>query len=162
MRNIWCLVVGLIATPAAAQQAVTFAWDAAPIDATHDAATGYRMEVGTSPGATGATNDVGSALTGRITFTQDGTYYVRVRAYNTAGVSEGTTNEVSVAIDLPDPTDPCLADPLVVTVTQWPQGRRQLAYTSNRPVTVTGVTMKKNETSYRFTDQYGCTVTVTK
>lgn len=62
------------------------------------------------------------------------------------------------------PTDPCVAAPLILSVTQWPtsttSGSKTFRYTTNQPRT--GFNMNLDGTQVVFKDGRGCTVTINK
>jgi hypothetical protein len=162
MRAI--VLVLIMATPAAAQESVTFAWEAGA------GATGYYMEVGAAPGATFNTVDVGGQLGTRVDFAAPGTFYVRVRSYNSLGMSTATSNELAVSIAAPPPppppppTDPCATTPLAVVVSTWPTKKAAAIYTASQPIADVTWLTRRNQQVYgaAFTDIRGCSATVLK
>jgi hypothetical protein len=137
MQRLMCAALFVLvgfATPVAAQ-GVGLAWDPGA------GAEGYQVQVGSASGATDAEYQVGPTLEATLDL-QPGTYYIRVRSYNLNGFSVDTSNEVVAVVATPpppppppDPVDPCVADPLRVTVTQWPNKSKALRYTASHPVT---------------------------
>ena len=153
----WVCVL-LTASSASAQATYTFAWDP-PLGG--DPVVGYYLQVGAASGVTDRLVDAGAATT--VTSTFIATSYVRVVAYNEAGIGP-PSNEVIITVEPPPPTDPCVADPLTVTVTQWPANKRsQPLYSSNYPATYRFTSVHGNTVNaITFTDARLCAVTVTR
>lgn len=148
----------LSAVTAFSQTAYNFAWDA-PVDASP---MSYRLQYGSASGNPTTSQDVGLRLDGSLTL-DPGTWYVSVVAVYDTSVS-APSNEVQVTVPQP-PVDPCVADPLTVTVMRWPtnNGGKNLVYTASQPIaTIVYTTSKNKVTAMRFTDTRGCTVTVTQ
>lgn len=102
-RALTILGLILISAPALAQQSLTFAWDASPVDPLYPATAGYSIELGPAPGATAQRYDVGPALTTTLTL-DPGTIYVRVWAYAASGAQSPTSsNELRVVVGGPAP-----------------------------------------------------------
>ena len=153
------VVLGL-AAPAWAQQAVTFQWDAGA------GADGYLLQWGTAPGGVDAQQDVGPVLTTAATFSP-GTYYVRVWAYNAVGTSQVPSNEVTLVVTVPPPpppTDPCLSDPLAVSVLAWPTSKKGLpTYAANYTIVAVRLQARgQTVLAATFTDTRGCVQTVVR
>jgi hypothetical protein len=84
------LLFGIAATGWAGD--VTVAWNAN----TETDLAGYKVYVGTAPGAYGNPTIIGAQTTYTITGLAAGTtYYIAVTAYNTSGLESGFSNEVS-------------------------------------------------------------------
>jgi hypothetical protein len=159
----WLLTVAFccFASVAAAQGAVNIAWDAPPAG---PVVSGYTVQVGTSPGTTASSTDVGNTTNTRLTFMNPGRFYVRVVAYNDLCCSD-PSNELMIDIAAPPPpVDPCVATPLTVTVQAWPTNKNAARYTASHPIqTVTWLTARNNRiTGANFIDIRGCAITVTK
>jgi hypothetical protein len=94
-------------TAAVSGSVVTLNWTAA---AGGDAPTSYQIQAGSSAGQTNiATFDTGTTATTLAIFNVPvGTYFVRVRAVNSAGAS-GASNEVQVVVGSAPPCSPVLA-----------------------------------------------------
>lgn len=148
------LLVLLWSGTAAAQQAVTVAWDA-----NTDVIDGYLLAYGSQPGTSDTQIDAGPLTQVPVTFPV-GTWYIRVYAY-LGTLFSGPSNEISWTV-LP-PTDVCTTTPLVVTVTQWPARKVPILYTSSQPiVSVQLVRQKRVTVGAIFVDDRGCALTVMK
>lgn len=87
-----------------------------------------------------------------------GSYSCTVRALLGAASSDASQG-VTFTIT-PPPADPCVADPLTLTVKAWPAantGSRSLSYATNKPVTGLALAWPLKAT---VTDARGCTATV--
>ena len=153
---------GLVATVAGAQT-VTAAWNA-----NQDAYTvGYRLYYGTASGSYQWSIDTGSSTSAPVQLSP-GTYYFAVKAYNATNDEGPPSGEVPFTLaeppPPPPPTDPCVADPLRVTVTQWPANKRsQPTYTSNYPSTYRYTSVKGQTVNViTFTDNRTCTQPISK
>ncbi len=73
---------------------VALAWDAS----TSENIAGYRVYVGTAPGAYSASTTIGNQTTYTVTGLGAGAYYFAVKAFNAAGYESDFSNEVSTTI----------------------------------------------------------------
>jgi chitodextrinase len=94
------------------------------------------------------------------------TYRYRVRAADAAGNLSAYSAITSATTSSSTTVNPCVADPLGVTVTRWPtNGGKNLRYTSTQPIASGGIqftTSGRTVTSIKFTDVRGCMTTVTR
>lgn len=116
-------------TAAISGASVTLTWNA---PATGGAPTSYLLEAGTSPGLSDVTMfDTGSALTSlTATGVPPNTYFVRVRARNSAGTSSAS-NEVVVLV--PGGPGPCVLPPGAPTTLNISVAGQILSLTWNAP-----------------------------
>lgn len=109
-----------------------------------------------------------------FTPTNAGSYQVSATAYDAAGLSATDTVTVTVALPPPPPpppppVDPCLQNPGVLVVSQWPgaaEGSRRLTYSytvAGVVVTVKAVTLTWGPPDHlTVTDARGCAAMVTR
>jgi hypothetical protein len=96
------LATVLFATVANAAS-VSLAWDPNK----EPEVTGYSVLIGSAPGGTDQTVDVGNKTTWTFTTGTAGkTYFFRVQAYTATGLKSGSSNEVSAAIPAPTTVPP--------------------------------------------------------
>ena len=81
-------------------------------------------------------------------------------------VSNGTLSTDAMPLTVDRGVDPCVATPIRLTVSQWPNaapGSRRLSYAVSGPSAVTGLALTfGSPTTLRATDTRGCQATVTK
>lgn len=116
-------------------------------------------------GPTGTTLVTPNLVTTAASFIVAGSYTFTLAVSDGALTTSGTTL-VTVNAEPPPPpppTDPCIATPLTVTVTNWPAttaGSRQLRYTSSQRLDK--IIIDSALTHAVFTDTRGCTDLVAK
>ena len=114
-------------------------------------------------GPSGVTFSNAAALATMVTFGSAGSFSL------TLTVTDGAltaSDGVNVTVNSLPPQNPCVASPLVVTVTSWPNvaaGSRQFRYTASHALSSPGgFTLNNNLTRAVFTDLRGCMTVVTK
>ena len=135
------LVLSSASAFAQATTTVTVAWDH-----NSDAHTvGYTLYYGTSPGSDQFLHDAGNQTTAQLTLTRGSIYYLRLRAYNSAGQVGPPSNEVSVNLvdTAPPPTaqiTATLQNPPTTALVSWQTTNAVSATINGQPVGLSGST----------------------
>ena len=135
------LVLSSASAFAQATTTVTVAWDH-----NSDAHTvGYTLYYGTSPGSDQFLHDAGNQTTAQLTLTRGSIYYLRLRAYNSAGQVGPPSNEVSVNLvdTAPPPTaqiTATLQNPPTTALVSWQTTNAVSATINGQAVGLSGST----------------------